>query len=235
MSAHDHRPWSDELAAYALGALEPHEAAAVEGHLVDCARCRAELARLAPAVERLPASVAPADPPRELRRRIMDAVEADAAGAPETSPPRRPPALRRRERPAWRSRPALGLALAATLALGFLGGAALRGGDGAPQRTTVRAQALTPAPVRAALVGGDGSWRLEVARLPPLPAGRVYEAWIRSARGLAPSTLFVLSRDGRARVPLPDGLRAGEEVLVTREPAGGSATPSSPPLLRVRA
>ncbi|MGZ0152570.1 zf-HC2 domain-containing protein [Kribbella sp. WER1] len=43
MSEHDRTP----LGAYALGALEPAEAAEVEEHLATCAECRAELAELA--------------------------------------------------------------------------------------------------------------------------------------------------------------------------------------------
>jgi len=36
-------PYRDELAAYALGALDPAEAAAMEAHLATCQSCRAEL------------------------------------------------------------------------------------------------------------------------------------------------------------------------------------------------
>ncbi|MET9274573.1 zf-HC2 domain-containing protein [Kribbella sp. NPDC003557] len=43
MSEHDRT----QLGAYALGALEPAEAAAVDEHLATCAECRAELAELA--------------------------------------------------------------------------------------------------------------------------------------------------------------------------------------------
>src|SRR5690242_8535108 len=42
MSEHDRT----QLGAYALGALEPAEAAEVEAHLTTCAECRAELAEL---------------------------------------------------------------------------------------------------------------------------------------------------------------------------------------------
>jgi anti-sigma-K factor RskA len=236
MTEHDdHLVWSDDLAAYALGALEPHEAAAFEGHLVSCHRCRAELARLAPAIDRLPASVAPVEPPPDLRRRIMDVVETDAAAQHAAPGPLPTPSRRRRpmgDRWRWALRPAPVAALAATVAVAFFAGFALRGGGDDPRRTTVPAQALASVPVRAALVERDGTWQLEVDRLPALPPNRVYEVWVRDASGVRPSSLFVLSRDGRARVPLPDALDRGDEVLVTREPAGGSATPTSAPLLR---
>ncbi len=50
-----HERMVEELAGYALGALAPEEAAALEGHLRSCERCRAELAWLRPAVEVLSA------------------------------------------------------------------------------------------------------------------------------------------------------------------------------------
>jgi anti-sigma-K factor RskA len=232
----DHAFWKDELAAYALDALEPHEAAALEGHLVGCDRCRAELGRLAPAVQELPASVAAIEPPPRLRRRILHAVEAEGAAtrsALASPPPRR--RLRRegaRRAGPWRPAPLVGLG--ATLAIAFLAGFAVRGGDGPPGRT-IPAQALTAAPVSAALVRESGAWQLRVERLPELSPKHVYEVWIRKGSGLRPSSLFVLSRDGRAQLVLSESLPRGAQVLVTREPAGGSATPTSPPLLRARA
>jgi anti-sigma-K factor RskA len=232
----DHADWDDELAAYALDALEPSEAAAFEGHLVHCDRCEAGLARLAPALARLPLSVAPADPPPALRRRIMDAVQADASPRAPT-----PPKLRRGRRPgdwrAWLLRPAPIGALAAALVATFLAGFALRGGDDAAHPpTTVAARALTRIPVGATLVERDGRWQLDVDRLPRLAGDRVYQVWVANANAtqLTPSSLFVLSRDGRAQVPLSDRLARGQQVLVTREPAGGSAQPTSAPLLQAR-
>ena len=40
----------DALSAYLLGALDPAERRAIERHVADCARCRAELVQLAPLV-----------------------------------------------------------------------------------------------------------------------------------------------------------------------------------------
>lgn len=71
----------DELSAYALGALRPEEAAAVEAHLAVCRACRAELADLRVAtaeLDRLPPETFVHDPPdgdRALRgalRRIRE-------------------------------------------------------------------------------------------------------------------------------------------------------------------
>ncbi len=127
-------------------------------------------------------------------------------------------------------------ALAAAFAIGF----AVRGDDGGSTpattpRTTVPALATAAAgraPVRAQLVSDGGAWHLDVAALPRAGSGRVYQAWVmRRGRGVEPSTVFVLARDGSSTVAIPQSLGAGDQVLVTEEPAGGSPAPTTRPLL----
>ena len=62
MNASDHNRWSEDLAAYLLGALERDEAEALERHLEGCERCREEMRWLRPAVQTLPESVERAEP-----------------------------------------------------------------------------------------------------------------------------------------------------------------------------
>lgn len=228
--ADEHSRWSEDLPAYAIGALDARETVAFAAHVAGCERCRAELHRLAPAIELLPASVEQLAPPPQLRGRIMAAI----GEAPEAAAKPRP--LRERLR-GWRvPLPAAALgaaALAAAFAIGF----ALRGDDAAttPQPTTVPVAATRPAvaPVRAQLVSDGGAWRLDVARMPALPAGRVYQAWVmRDGRDVEPSTVFVLDRAGGTTVAIPQSLNPGDQVLVTREPRGGSGAPTSAPLLQ---
>ncbi len=57
----------DDLAAYALGALDPGEAAALERHLAGCPACSERLLWLRPAVDLVPASVRQVEPPASLR------------------------------------------------------------------------------------------------------------------------------------------------------------------------
>jgi len=81
MTENDHERWSEDLAAYMLGALEPTEAAALERHTEGCERCRAEIRWLTPAVDALPESAERLEPPPELRERLMAEVRADAGQA----------------------------------------------------------------------------------------------------------------------------------------------------------
>ena len=63
---------------------------------------------------------------------------------------------------------------------------------------------------------------------------RVYQVWILRKGGTAPSptdALFRTTADGRASVDVPADLRAGDKVLVTAEPDGGSAAPTSRPVV----
>lgn len=76
--------WDELVSAYALHALPPTEAAALEAHLASCAHCRHELETLRPVV----ASFAswPADilrPAASLQRRLAERIAAETGGEPE--------------------------------------------------------------------------------------------------------------------------------------------------------
>ncbi|MDO8188158.1 anti-sigma factor [Conexibacter sp. JD483] len=255
--ADEHSRWNEDLAAFAVGALDSEETVAFADHLAHCDQCRGELHRLAPAVELLPASVEQLAPPPALKSRLLEAIAADQetnvsgaaaagqagvggrvrrAGAATSRAARVP--LRERLR-GWHV-PALPAALAAAaLAAAFAIGFAVRGDDGgggtAVPRTTVPVVATAAAgraPVRAQLISDAGNWHLDVTRLPRAGFGRVYQAWVmRRGRDVEPSTVFVLARDGSSTVAIPQSLAQGDQVLVTEEPAGGSAAPTTRPLL----
>src|SRR5689334_11347336 len=115
----EHRDrWADEIAAYALGALDEREAALFEHHLDGCERCREELRWLQPAVDTIPASVEQIAPPPALRERLLATVRAEAA--PEDAAP----AKRRFRLPflgAAGLRPALAAGAVLLLAAGIAG------------------------------------------------------------------------------------------------------------------
>lgn len=224
MSTFDHGHWDDEVAAYALGALDGDEAAAFEEHLDGCAHCQAELRWLAPAVDALPASVEQLAPPPSLRKRILGEAESTAPTRART--PRR--------RSWWPANLSPGLAVAATIALvlGISAGYALRGGDQGVQTTTVALEASTPAiQADAALVQHGDTWTLDVEDMPDLHGGDVYQVWIGHGKRIDPSVLFVPSRGNRAKVALPREVATADQLMVTRERSGGSQEPTSAPML----
>lgn len=227
MSAHDRRQWEDDLAAYALGALDDVETARLESHLAECQSCRAELRWLAPAVDVLPASVEQLAPPPRLRARITNTVASERSAAPR---------LARSQRSFWQRaslRPALaGTAAVLALMAGLAAGYTLRGEDESPTTATLPAQVTAPgSQTTASLLHQGDSWTLDVRDMPAPSDGDVYQVWLRHDKRLVPSVLFVPSRDHRAKVALPPRVSDADEVLVTREPSGGSRAPTSSPML----
>jgi len=231
MTVTEHMPWEDERAAYLLDALDERERTEFETHLAGCDRCRAELRWLQPAVDVLPASVEQIEPPAELRNRILGAIEADAGPAKASrARPTKPPFWSRVS-----SRAALtGVAAVVALAVGIAGGYALRGDSDSSQTiaTTVPVEPTAPS-IRAAanIVRHDDTYTLDVSHMPDLRPGDVYQVWMRNGKQLQPSILFVPSRDGTAKLVLPAQTGAADEMLVTREPSGGSQEPTSAPLV----
>ncbi|HEY1574276.1 MAG TPA: anti-sigma factor [Pseudonocardiaceae bacterium] len=74
---------------------------------------------------------------------------------------------------------------------------------------------------------------LVVAGMPAAPNGRVYQAWLLGNGN--PRSVGLLTAGPNAAVPplaMP-ALTAGTEVGVTVEPAGGSAQPTSSPIMLV--
>jgi hypothetical protein len=63
--------------------------------------------------------------------------------------------------------------------------------------------------------------------------GHVYAVWLRRGKRIERSSLFAVARDGSGAARIPQRLGGVDEVMVTREPAGGSDVPSEQPLVRV--
>ena len=214
---------SEDLAAYALGALERSEAEALERHLRSCDRCPEELRWLRTATEVLPESVEQLDPPPRLRERLLATVraeEAEARAAPAR--PERP----RRGLVGFALRPATGLAAAAVVAAG-VGGYALR--DDGEETETLPVSAAVPG-TSATLEVSDESATLQARRVPRVPKGSVYQVWVEEDGKVVPSSLLVPREDGTAAAPVPEVLQGADAVMVTREPGPGRTRPGSPPI-----
>lgn len=230
MSANDHSRWSEELAVYALGALEPGEVTAFEHHLEGCERCRAELRWLAPAVGSLPETVERREPPPRLRENLMAAVRADAraAGAKVA-------AERRSWLPEWLRggrglRFATGFAVIALFVAAVAGYEIGKGGGGGKESgTTIISRQAGGITVKMVREGEGGS--LHLSHVHQLPPGKVLEAWVRrEGRVEAVPALLVPNREGRAETTIAD-MSGVDTVMVTKEPQGGSKEPTSPPIV----
>jgi Anti-sigma-K factor rskA/Putative zinc-finger len=218
----DHERLREDLAGYALGALTEPEAERLEAHLGECEQCLAELRWLGSGVDVIAAGVEPRRPPRRLRRRLLATVRAEASEGG-------------RRWAGWTTgaRPALAAAAVAVVLVAGAVGYALRDGGGS-DAVTVAAEAteLAPAGAEAELVRADGAAMLAVSGLPRLEGGDVYQAWVRVGEAIEPSSTFVLDHSGEGVAAIPEPLDGADEVMVTREPRGGSERPSTRPLLR---
>jgi hypothetical protein len=215
-----------------LGALA--DAGSYREHLGECASCRAEVAELQQVVDTLPASVPGIRAPEALRERVLATVRSEAELLKAAhSPAEQPSARAGRRRPLRVSLFGAGLAIAATAAAAVAITVGLRSSTHVRVRTAQIAANIPGAHASLRLRGGHAE--LVVSGMPQPPLGDIYEVWL--ARG--PSTvqptdaLFGVTNTGSGSVNVPGDLNGVQQVMVTREPRGGSSRPTSPPLLRV--
>jgi anti-sigma-K factor RskA len=227
MSGSDHNKWSEDLAAYMLGALTPDERAEFERHLRGCEHCQGEVRWFEPALHSLPESVERQEPPPRLRQALMAEVRADVQEEG------------RRERgllPAWLRQGfgSRGLRLATGLAVAVLAVAAVAGyevgkggsGEGGGTPLRVKEHGIAARMIRE----GEGG-TLHLADVHQLPPGKVLEAWVRREGTVeAVPALMVPDRRGQAETTISD-MSGVDTVMVTEEPQGGSEAPTSPALV----
>ncbi len=215
----------DDLAAYALGALDELAEADLAAHLESCERCSAELRWLQPAIEALPESVEQLLPPPRLRERLVETVRAEAAVADKP--------VRSKNRRFWPRLGRLTLSPATGLATLLIVAAAVVGyqfRDGGGDQTRTVPVAAIPAGSTADLEIKNGQVTLQARHVPPLPPGSIYQVWVSKGGVVEPSSVFRPSANGSAAAAVPEALHGADEVLVTREPGRGSTVPSSAPI-----
>jgi anti-sigma factor RsiW len=212
-----------DAAAYILGGMDATEAEAFRRRLETCPTCRDELVTLRQIADALPMSAPQLRMPKDLRRRVLTEVRADAS-------------TRRRSarRPAWRAtwpRPVL-----AGIATGALAIAVLAGVELAPSGQSQPGRVYNAAVGSAQLRVVNGRGELVVHRLRVPPPDRIYEVWIERANGsLAPtSSLFSVTAAGDGNAAVPGSLDGAKAVLVTLEPAGGTRVPTTKPVIVTR-
>jgi len=216
--ANGHR-CGEDAAAYVLGALEPDEAETFRRHLAGCAECQKEVAQFEQITGTLPESTTRYEVPKDLRRRVMQEVRA--------TPKAQSSGQKAAVRPArsWRPTVVWAGALAVIAVAVILAFALSAGGSGT---RTIQASAGN---AELQITGGHGD--LIVHRLPQLPLGRIYEMWVQrgSAAPTPTGTLFSVRSDGSAAVGVPGSLNGVSRVMVTQEPAGGTAAPTTAPVI----
>ncbi|MBV9212279.1 MAG: anti-sigma factor [Actinobacteria bacterium] len=230
----EHQRYIDNVAAYVLGALPELEAEALKRHMMGCAECQEEAARLSHSADLLARSADPVRPPASLRRALLDQARADVPPSSLASARGRkhrfPLAVLRPRAPLAVSM-AIVLLAAAAIAIGHLNGSA-------PERRTLAGhvdEVALPGATAELDIPRAGEPVLRVHGLPTLRAGRIYEVWLERKGDVRPAgALFGVMADGAGAAALPYGLRGSDHVLVTREGEAGAAQPTEPPIITIR-
>lgn len=228
-----------DLATHAVGALDGRDLELLETHLLDCPNCREYLEWLNPAVQALPLTVEMREPPASLKSRIMADVDADLEAAAEVGSPSgrrsRPTAAGRSRFRFWSDaspRAVFGTALAATVLLigAAIGISALTDSGSPTPAPIVLESGPTTAGTHGTLEIEGDSGTVKIAALPELESDRVFQMWIARDGEILPGEVFVPADGSEAELTM-DGIEGVEAVMVSEEPAGGSAAPTSDPIL----
>jgi len=214
------------LGSYALGGLEPDEAARVRRHLHGCETCRAAHAELGalPALLDLvdPGTPPAAAPPARLEDAVLAGIAAERTAQHSSRGRRTSPAARRPRMARWRVALPSGLAGAAAgaAALAAAGLLSVPGGDGRDVTLSAPGSA-GDARADARLTSTSAGTTVDLqAELPPLRRGEVYELWFVRGGGRVSAGTFTVDAAGRADLRLSTAARGPgyDRLGITREP-----------------
>ena len=231
--------------AYALDAIEAGpERDRFTRHLSRCQSCASEVRGFREVGTAL-AFAAAAEPPAELRTRVLAAAARTRQLPPEVSTHARP--RRTRARVPWV--PWLsGVVATASVVVAVLFGLAQAHTRDELNQVRAENQAISlllSAPGAKLLThevthGGVATVVLAADRhelavvttgLPALPSGQVYQLWLIGKPKTVSAGLLPAAKNGQTPPVLATGVVKGDTLGLTVEPAGGSAQPTTTPIL----
>jgi anti-sigma-K factor RskA len=243
MSQDNHAPFIENIPAYALGALDVDDIAALEAHLRTCASCQTELAEYRALSASLLTATPPKQPSAALRKRLQSRL----------------PSARKVSRPqfAWSfSRLAMGLVVVVLLALNLLSFMQLRQ---IQNQQAVLLRQVEDSQVALALLSSPDTQMLSIAgetasgkilldrqsnmavliaeHVPQLEQNQTYQIWLVSSNGDRTSAGLFRPESGQlytAKAIAPTQMFSDYVGIgVTVEPAGGSDHPTGKRLFKV--
>jgi anti-sigma-K factor RskA len=243
--------------AYAMDAVSAPDRERFEAHLAGCEECAREIASLREATAML--GTAAAEPvPAGLKERIMAAAAYTRQQPPadETEPVLLAHGTWERAGTwfrslAWPGR--LTLATAGVLAGAVFAVAVVFGVSNAGMQQQIDAAQAAGQQITAVLtaydahmatqtVAGGGTATIVMSDsrhalvftaqgLRTLPASRGYELWLVGPAGTRPAGMLPAGSHGMTAPVIASGLRPGDRLVLTAEPADGSARPDTPMML----
>ena len=210
------------LGPFALDALEPDERLLVLEHLSECRIHDAELAELREVTSMLPLALEEIAPPA----RVRDSLLGEFNRLQQPAPPEPIPAAQKRGVLDFIRRPAFAYGLAAVLVLAVAGLAAwnlsLQQEDDFVARTTQEGNNS----LRMVYLPEEQLAVLNL-ELPVLTPAQAYQAWQITDAG--PVSMGIVN--GRGTTAVRADLSGASAIAITVEPAGGSAVPTTTPML----
>jgi len=240
--------------AYALDALDDAERDRFERHLRRCQACQNEVRGFAATATALGLAAA-AEPPAGLRERVLAAATVTRQLPPVTATPRWRRALGlSRVSTAGTTRTfgmipkiTTGIAAAALAAVVALTVITISTNNSLhAERARSQAIAAVLAAPDAQIVSGPttaggvatvvashraGQIVFTSSGLRVLPSSQVYELWFLRPGSARPAGLVPVAVRGSTAPVLASGLKAGDSVGVTVEPAGGTSAPTTTPIV----
>jgi anti-sigma-K factor RskA len=243
-----HEQFAEDLALYALGALDGEAKASLERHLAGCASCRRELEQLRGDAALLALSTAGPKPPARSKPRLMDAIAKEPRARRPSHDVNLWAAL------GWAAA-ALMIVVAVTLwrqnqqlkssnvkSVEFIERERLQleraknvadilQAPDATRYDVLPVKYPAPPPSGKAIYSRERGLIFIASNLKPVPAQKAYELWLIPTQGAPiPAGVFKPDSHGSATVinpPLPAGVEA-KAFAITVEPEQGSSTPTMP-------
>lgn len=253
----DHAEFAEDLALYAMGALDARECPELQGHLGTCGECRRELEALRADLAMVALSATGPQPPQRSRERLMSALAGERRQAQRSGPQ----LVSARHRPRWFGLLPIAAALAlAILCIGLmvqvqrlkyanarLEQALVEEKEQATAAKAVLTMFNDPTVQRMTLVSAhgqavphvstyyqmkNGHILLTAKNLQPLPADKSYQLWLIPMNGHAPMPAGLVRPDGEGGAFMmhtmeTTGIEA-KAFAITIEPLHGSNTPTMP-------
>lgn len=227
--------------AYAMDALEPGDRVRFERHLARCDSCAQEVSELRETTARLAVASALA-PPSELKQQVMAAARGTRQHAPIVA-----------VKPRFTTRrlvliaaPAAAALIAVATVFGMANSDTSQRLDQAQQRDQAVAAVLTAkdATMMSGPVAGGGMARIVMSHekqalvfmatgLPSLPASAAYELWLVGPGGDVPVGMLPAPAHGMTGPVIASGLRQGDHLMLSVEPAAGTMHPTTRMMLNI--
>ena len=233
--------------AYALDALEPGaERDRFTRHLSRCPSCASEVRGFREVATAMAFSSA-AEPPAGLRDRVLAAAVRTRQVPPEVAAGSHARPRRTRTWTPWVPWLSGVVATASIVAAVLFGFAQAHTQDelnqvkadneaislllSAPEAKLLTHEVTNGGVATVVLAADRHELAVVTTGLPALPAGKVYQLWLIGKPAITSAGLLPPAKDGQTPPVLATGVVKGDTLGLTVEPAGGSAQPTTKPIL----